>query len=83
MSDRDKRAAINLAIALMENRIGEIAFNANLEEFYAADLPVTRSASKERKRLKKAIEVLEELAIGKEPISETLNILNYIGEANY
>jgi len=83
MNDKEKRSALKLAVNLMEKRIGEVAFHANLESMYGADLPVTRSASKERERLKKAIEVLEELAIGKEPISETLNILNYIGEANY
>ena len=84
MNDRDKRAAINLAIALMEKRIGEIAFHANLEEFYAADLPVTRSAANETRKLKKAIEILKELLdVKKEPVSEPLDILDYVGEANY
>ena len=74
---------MRLAVKLMEKRIGVIAFDANLEDMYSADLPVTRNASKERKRLRKAIEVLAELSIEKEPISEALDILDYAGEANY
>ncbi len=86
--DREKRSALRLAVKLMEKRIGDIAFHANLEEFYAADLPVTRSASEERKRLRKAIEVLAEIEkevcdVKREPISEALDILDYVGEANY
>ena len=97
MTDRDKRSALNLAIKLMQKRIGVIAFNANLEEVYGADLPVTRSASKEREQLKKAIGVLTEIEKGvcnvsrptiiknepDEVSSETMDILDYISEANY
>ena len=100
MNDREKRSAINLAIKLMEKRIGAIAFHASLEDVYAAGLAVTKSASEERKRLKRAIEVLAEIEKevcgvrgltaatiirdeAKEISSETLNILDEIGEANY
>ena len=98
MNDRDRRSALNLAIKLMEKRIGDIAFNANLEDVYAADLPVTKSASRERERLKKAIGILAEMAgkkvsgarevavikdEAKEISSETMDILDYVGEANY
>ena len=85
MSDREKRSALRLAINLMEKRISDIAFHANLEDRYAASLPVTCTASKEREQLKKAIEVLTEV-VGKkvqkptiirdETISEALDILD-------
>ena len=89
MCDRERRSALNLAVKLMKKRIGAIAFNANLEDVYGADLPVTKTASKERVQLKKAIDILAEMA-GKKPtiirdetMSETLDILDYIEEANY
>jgi len=97
MADRDKRSALNLAIKLMEKRISDIAFHANLEDMIGADLPVTKTASKEREQLKKAIEVLTEIVKedcnvsrprivrneSSEMSSETMNILDYISEANY
>ena len=94
MNDREKRSAINLAIKLMEKRIGAIAFHASLEDVYAAGLAVTKSASEERERLKKAITVLGEIEkevcnvsgptiVRSEPTSENMDILDYVSEANY
>ncbi len=63
------RKAISLAIYALEELQKPLHVDANLHEHYGADYPLAVSASKQRRELREAVKVLEQMqAI--EPASE-------------
>lgn len=56
-----KNRAIKLAIQAVEKRISSLAFEANLKDKLGATHKTAEDASKERRELLEAIEVLERM----------------------
>jgi len=52
------KQAVKLAVEALERWMKELNVNANLYEVYGMDNPMGRNASKKRKKLREAIEVL-------------------------
>lgn len=56
-----RKQAIRIALEAMQDAIQHIAFDANLHDLLHSDFPYSERASKKRKKLQEAMEVLKEI----------------------